>query len=157
MLFSRSYSFSTNMPPEQIKSSLIGSHVKIHNMDFEVYERDRLIKIIPHAEQEENIKTLPITHVEFDGKGEKTLVRVSSKIRKLDQGGPYLIVTFCLFMLMGAVGFYFFGGTEYTTFTFVLLGICLVIFTTFWIRMQSGYFDYVHKIKNFVKEKVVTH
>jgi hypothetical protein len=151
MLFSRSYRLSTSKSVDSIKSILIGKHFKVHNLDFEIYERDKFIKIIPHAEQERDIKTLPITHMELEGKGDTTQVKVSYKIRKIDQGGPYLIVTFCLFMLIGAVAFYYVNEINLT---YVLLGLCLVIFGVFWMKMRSGYFDYASKIKSYVKENL---
>ena len=40
------------------------------------------------------------------------------------------------------------GGTAMT-----LLGISASILTLFTIRMQTGYFDYVHKVRHFVKAR----
>lgn len=151
MLFSRSYRLSTNKSVDSIKSILVGKHFKVHNLDFEIYERDKFIKIIPHAEKERDIKTLPITHMELEGKGDTTQLKISYKIRKIDQGGPYLIVTFCLFMLIGAIAFYYVNEINLT---YVLLGLCLVIFGVFWLKMRSGYFDYASKIKSYVKENL---
>jgi len=143
------------MPIEDIKRRLLGKHVKVHNMDFEVYEKDRLLRIIPHAEQETHIKTLPITHVELKGKGNQTQVVINSKMRKIDSGGPLLIVIFCSFLLIAAVLFFVFGGNEFLNFTYTLLGISLFIFLIFWMRMETGYFDYVRKIKNYIKTQSV--
>lgn len=154
MLFKRSYHYQTTTSIEDIKKSLIGSHVKIHNMDFEVSEKGEVLRIIPHAEQETAIKTLPITHVDMNASGNKTEVKLSFKMRKIDGGGPMLIVIFCLFML-GAAGFFLYIGQEgeHNTVAYTLIGISVVIFGLFWIRMQSGYFDYVRKIKEYVKSK----
>ncbi len=155
MLFSRTYRYSSAMRAEDIKSRLIGKHVKVHNMDFEVYEKDRVLRVIPHAEQEHSIKTLPITHVAFEGGGSKTQVVISSKMRKIDSGGPMLIVIFCAFMLIAAVLFFVFGKDEYLSFTYTLLGISLLIFLVFWVRMEKGYFDYVRKIRDYIKTQSV--
>ncbi len=151
MLFARSYRLSTTKSVDNIKSTLIGKHFKVHNLDFEIYERDRFIKIIPHAEDEKDLKTLPITHLELDGKGDTTNIRVSYKIRKIDQGGPYLLMIFCLFLLIGAVAFYIYNER---TLSYVMMSLCVVIFGVFWTKMQSGYFDYAHKIKRYVKENL---
>jgi hypothetical protein len=156
MLFSRTYRYQSSMGIEDIKSRLIGKHVRVHNMDFEVFEKDRILRIIPHAEQENQIKTLPITHVELKGKGNQTQVVISSKMRKIDSGGPLLIVIFCSFLLIAATLFFIFGGPEYLSFTYTLLGISLFIFLVFWMRMETGYFDYVRKIKNYIKTQSVT-
>lgn len=154
MLFKRSYRYQTATSIEEIKKSLIGSHVKIHNMDFEVSEKEDVLRIIPHAEQETAIKTLPITHVDLKANGNQTEVKLSFKMRKIDGGGPMLIVIFCLFMI-GAAGFFLYIGHdgEHNTVAYTLIGISAAIFGLFWMRMQSGYFDYVRKIRDYVKTK----
>src|SRR5690606_23243261 len=125
MLFSRTYRFSSSMPEEDIKSRLLGKHVKVHDTDFEFSEKDRMLRIIPHAEHDTSIRTLPITHVEFQGKGNKTQVKIKSKMRKIDSGGPLLLVIFCFFMLIAGVMFYLYGGPEYLDFTYTLLAISI--------------------------------
>ncbi len=155
MLFSRTYKYSSAMPADDIKSRLVGKHMTVHNMDFEVYEKDRTLRIIPHAEQESHIKTLPITHVELSGKGNQTQVVINSKMRKIDSGGPMLIVIFCSFMLIAAVMFFIFGKEEYMHFTYTLLGISIAIFLVFWMRMEAGYFDYIRKIRDYIKNQSV--
>lgn len=150
MLFARSYRLSTNSSVDAIKAALLGNMFKVHNLDFEIYESDKCIKIIPHAETEKDLKTLPITHVDLEGRGDTTNLKVSYKIRKIDQGGPYLLVTFCVFLLAGAVAFYL---NNEPTLSYLMLGIAVVIFGSFWVKMQSGYFDYATKIKNYLKEK----
>lgn len=151
MLFARSYRLSTSNSVDAIKAALLGKMFKVHNLDFEVYESDNCIKIIPHAEKETDIKTLPITHVDLEGRGDTTNLKVSYKIRKIDQGGPYLLVTFCLFLLIGALIFFMYHEQTYS---FLMLAICLIVFGVFWVKMQSGYFDYSSKIKNYLKEKI---
>ena len=153
MLFERSYRLSTNNSVEAIKAALLGKMFTIHNLEFEVYESDNCIKIIPHAEKETDIKTLPITHVDLEGRGDTTNLKVSYKIRKIDQGGPYLLVTFCLFLLVGALIFFLYHEHTYS---YLMFAICLVVFGVFWTKMQTGYFDYASKIRTYLKEKVVT-
>jgi hypothetical protein len=143
------------MPAEDIKNRLVGKHVKVHNMDFEVFEKDRMLRIIPHAEQETNIRTLPITHIELKGKGNDTQVVINSKMRKIDSGGPLLIVIFCTFMLIAAILFFVFGKQEYLSFTYTLLGISIAIFLVFWLKMEAGYFDYIRKIRDYIKKESV--
>lgn len=150
MIFTRTYRYHSKMNPEDIKNRLIGKHVKVHNLDFEVYEKDRVIRVIPHAEQEREIKTLPITHVELNGSGDKTQITISSKMRKIDSGGPMLIVVFCLFLLIAASVSYF-VGRDMVTYSYLFGGIGVGIFLVFWMRMERGYFDYVRKIRDYVK------
>ncbi len=151
MIFSRTYRYVSSVPEDDIKGRLIGKHVKIHNLDFEVSEKDRMLKIIPHAEQDTNIRTLPITHIEFKGKAGKTQIVVSSKMRKIDSGGPMLIMVFVLFLIIAAVALFLFGDNM--TYTYLLGGIGLGIFLIFWMRMETGYFDYIRKIRSYVKKQ----
>ena len=154
MLFSRHSRFQTSMPVEDIKQRLIGKHVRVHNLDFEIYEKEHMIKIIPHAEQEMGIRTLPITHIEFNGKGAKTEVRISSKMRKIDKGGPMILLTFCLFMMIAALIMLLSIKEEgFEIYAFPMLGVSLLVFIIFWIRLESGYFDYIRKIREFVKRQ----
>jgi len=143
------------MRPDDIKGRLVGKHVKVHNMDFEVSEKDRVLRIIPHAEEENEIKTLPITHVELTGKGDKTQVVISAKMRKIDSGGPMLILIFCLFLLIGSGATFYFGKNEYLTYTYTLGTIGVLILLVFWLRMERGYFDYVRKIRDYIKNQSV--
>lgn len=153
MFFSRTYRYQSKMQIEDIKNRLLGKHVKVHNMDFEVSENDRLIRVLPHAEQVTSIKTLPITHVELKGHGDKTQVVINSKMRKIDSGGPMLIVIFCMFMLAAAVVLFYVN--EDPTFAYIFGGISIGIFAIFWFRMEAGYFDYVRKIRDYVKKESV--
>lgn len=153
MIFSRTYKYLSTASEKDIKGRLLGKHMKVHNMDFEVSEKGRMLKIIPHAETESNIKTLPITHVEFIGNGGKTKVVVSSKMRKIDSGGPVLIMFFCSFLVIAALLLFFFGGVKYTAYTYTLGTIGVLVFAIFWTRMQTGYFDYVRKIRDFIKKQ----
>ena len=154
MIFSRTYRYQSTRGADDIKGRLLGKHVKVHNMDFEVSEKDRVLRIIPHAEDETDLKTLPITHIEIKGKGDKTQVVVNSKMRKIDSGGPMLVVIFCTFLLVAAILFFVFGRSEYMNFVYTLGGIGAGIFLLFWMRMERGYFDYVRKIRDYVKNSV---
>ena len=153
MIFTRTYRYQSSMPVDEIKNRLRGKHVTVHNLDFEVSEKDRMLRIIPHAEQITAIKTLPITHIEFKDKGDKTQIVISSKMRKIDSGGPAVVIFFCSFMLIGALCFFLFGKEEYSTFTYTLLSIGVLIFIVFWMRMEAGYFDYVRKLRDYIKHE----
>lgn len=155
MIFSRTYKYKSSLQMEDIKGRLVGKHVKVHDMDFEVSEKDRILRIIPHAEQESNIKTLPITHVEFQGNGNDTQLKISAKMRKIDSGGPMLILIFCGFLIAASIITFFFGDKEYLSYTYTFGGIGLLVFLIFWMRMETGYFDYVRKIRDFIKKQSV--
>jgi hypothetical protein len=152
MFFTRTQSFNSSLAKEDFRNRLIGDHVKIHDLDFEVTEKDHLLRIIPHAEQVNAIKTLPITHVDVKQSGNKTNVVVTSKMRKFDAGGPMLVVLFCTFLFLASIVLLYVGGEPSITYT--LLSISILIFTVFWVRMEMGYFDYVRKIRAHVKSKL---
>lgn len=152
MLFTRTYRYRVQKPIEDVRKQLLGQRVRIHHLDFEVCEKDRMIKIIPHAEHVEGLRTLPITHVEFEGKGNQhTKVKITAKMRRIDKGGPLLIVIFCLFLLIAALIMGVVGKEGFLPYVLVMGGLALIVFVVFWIRMESGYFDYVRKIRDFVR------
>lgn len=131
MIFKRTYRYQTSMPIEEIKNKLIGKHIETHHLDFEISQKNEMLRVIPHAEQEAGVRTLPITHVEFSGKGGKTALKISSKMRRIDSGGPYLITTFSFFLLIAAAMFYFFGSKEHLQYTYILGGMGIVILIIF--------------------------
>src|ERR1022692_2027243 len=107
MFFTRTHSCVIQVPKKDLIKHLLGRHVKIHNLDFEIYEEDGFLNIISHTEQEESIKTLPNTKIELIDLGNKTKVISTFSMRQIDSGGPFLIVIFCAFLLISdAVLFY---------------------------------------------------
>lgn len=150
MFFVRTYKFDLGVPKEEFMKRLAGKHVTIHKLDFEVYEQDDRMCIAPHAEQLTEIKTLPITWIDFKSEAGKNKIVVQSKIRQLDAGGPNLIMIFCIFLLAAAIILGFTSGGDLRI-TFTFLGIDLLVYASFWIRMKRGYLDYVHKIRDYVK------
>jgi hypothetical protein len=151
MIFNRTYRFKTPLSITEAKDRLVNKHFMVHHLDFEVLDKQQLLKIIPHAENSQNLKTLPITHVEMQGLGNTgTRVIVTAKPRKIDVGGPYLIVIFCLFCIIGGSLFYYLYRTERNMESLVMVGIGLLIFILFWVKMETGYFDYIRKIKSYV-------
>lgn len=152
MLFRRSFSYSSNQSAENLKKHFLGQHLKIHQLDFEIMEKDGHLKIIPHAENSDQVYTLPITRLRFEQKGAGCVVRGVSKPRRIDIGGPYLILIFILFALIAAVALYLKADASYHTTVYILLGISIAVFAILWIRMEQGYFDYIRKIKSWVKQ-----
>lgn len=149
MLFTRTQRYVASIPKEEFKRRLAGNHVKIHDLDFEVYEKGQKLRIVPHAEQETDIRTLPITDVVFREAGDNMEVIITSKIRKIDLGGPQLILLFCVFLLSASVTLFLVGRERMEV--YALMSISIVTFGIFWLRMERGYFDYVRKIRAFVK------
>ena len=152
MVFTRTHKYYFPVAKEDLKNRLLGKHVKIHNLDFEIQEKGPLLNIIPHAEQEVAIKTLPITQVDLKEEGGKTKVVITFKMRKLDAGGPMLIIIFCTFMLIAAGVLFMVPGAE-RQLPYTLASISAAILIIFSVRMQMGYFDYIRKIRVYVKDK----
>ncbi len=155
MIFKRTYRYNSPLQAEDIRQRLIGKHIQVHHLDFEILEREKMLKIIPHAEDTNAVKTLPITHVEMQGAGSAgTRITLTSKPRRIDIGGPYLIVIFCLFCIVGASILYLMNPMESQWPSITMIGIGLLIFIVFWLRMEAGYFDYTRKIRDYVKHSV---
>jgi len=152
MIFTTTHSYDSSIPNEDLINRLNGNHLHIHNLDFEVLEKDHSLSIIPHAEEESAIKTLPITQVDVKKDGNKTKVIITSKMRKIDSGGPMLVMLFCSFLFLASFASLYVGRERQIT--YALLGIGLSIFIAFCVRMQTGYFDYVRKIHNYVKSNL---
>jgi len=152
MIFNRSYTFRSKYSPAEIKKNLLGAHLSIHKLDFEVIDKEHMLKIIPHAENVQDVKTLPITHVSLKSKSDGVRVKVSSHPRRIDVGGPMLLATFCILAMLGGLGLYVFIPNESIYLPGGLFAVGLIIFILFWIQMERGYFDYVRKIKSFVKK-----
>ena len=150
-LFTRSYKYQFPIQKELLIYKLVGNRVQIHNLDFEVQENDDCLHIIPQAEEITSIITLPETYLDLKGDGNKTQVTVTSKMRTIDKGGPLLLMIFCFFLLIASIILHYVG--KETVLTYVLSGASLSIFLIFIIRLQMGYFDYVRKLRQYVKAK----
>lgn len=155
MAFSTSTTIKSKRSVSELKQSLVGKHVFIHNLDFEVVEADGKIKLIPHAETENKLRTLPITHINVNPEGDQSSnIKVTSKMRRIDSGGPILVASFSVFMFIGAILFWVYGGQDYSTFSIVLLSIGLLTAGLLYYRLQVGYYDTVRKIRRYIKTSV---
>ena len=146
-MFTRTFSFQTSISKENIKNRLIGNHVNIHNLDFEVMEKNESIRIIPHAEQIDEIKTLPITWVELVEIGGKTRVNITSRMRKLDVGGPMLVLILCTLLLVASGALLL---LKEQLFSGLLFALSFIIYFIFRLRLEKSYFDYVRKVWSHV-------
>lgn len=154
MIFRRYYTFQSKQNSETLKQKLLGQHLKVHSLDFEIFDKGNSIKVIPHAESDDHVHTLPITELKFKPNGTGTTVKMRSKPRRIDIGGPYLLMMFVTFAFAAGLMLYFFGNHDYDNAAYILAGIAVVIFLLLYIRMEQGYFDYIRKIKKWVKEHV---
>jgi len=139
---------------EDIKSTLNGQFFDVHNLQFEISEKDSLLRIIPHTENEEKLRILPITHIEMNPQGAHTQVYMKSKPRKIDIGGPYLILVFCLFLVLCGAYLYIFQQEEMFLPSMIMMGLGLLIVLILWLNLERGYFDYIRKQRSFIKSKI---
>jgi len=149
MFFTTTYRYNFSIPIDHLKYRLIGSQVKIHNLEFEVLEQDHSLRIIPNTEEVNSSQTFPVTEVELKEDGNKTNVVVTSKLNRVDSGGPIVVALFCLFLLLASIIILYVEKEPVIT---IIIGtFSLLFFTVFLIRMQMGYFDYVRKIRDYIK------
>jgi len=153
MFFTRTHSFNSPVSKKELQKRLLGEHVRIHNLDFEIVDRENALVIIPYSEQEESIKTLPITDVDISEEGGQSKVTLTSKMRPADSGGPNLILIFCFFLFLAAFILHMVDKNGDWTVTYILLGIDVFIFSMFIFRLRTGYFDYVKKVHGYVQSK----
>ncbi len=153
MFFTRTHTTLFPLPKDELIDRLIGKHVSIHNIDFEIFEEDGFLKVIPHAEQVEEIKTLPIAKLDLIAEGKNTKVVATFKMRRLDAGGPFLIVIFCAFLFITSITLMFVDrGQELISYS--MFGAGSLILAMFSYRLQTGYFDYIRKIRAYIKGRV---
>lgn len=149
MIFNRTYKCKTNLSKDAIVDKLKGKTFQVHDLNFEVMEKGDMMKIIPHAENSKGLKTLPITHLKIDS-GTHSTITIKSKPRRIDAGGPYVLMLFCLFLFVIGLGFMILDPDSFQI-SIVMTAVSVLIFGIFWFRMQMGYFDYIRKIKAYVK------
>ncbi len=150
-MFTRTFSCQTSMSKASLKNRLIGNHVSIHNLDFEIMEKnDNKLRIIPHAEQIDEIRTLPITYVELDESSGNTRIKITSHIRKLDAGGPMLMVILCSLLIVAGLVLFF---LQEHLVSGLVLAIGIITFSVFRFNLEKSYFDYVRRIQMHVLDK----
>jgi hypothetical protein len=150
MIFNRSFRLASSKNIITLKQNIIGQHIKVHHFDFEAVERENKITILPHAEDAESVTTLPIVNISLQEKNSKTYLNIETHPRRIDIGGPYILVILCLAAFLGGFLMALYGGETQQTTSKLLMGIGLGVFILFWIKMEFGYFDYVRKLRSWV-------
>ncbi|MBL7764660.1 MAG: hypothetical protein JNJ58_01080 [Chitinophagaceae bacterium] len=152
MIFRKYYTIQSKKNPEELKKYLLGQHLKVHSLDFEIYDKGDSIKVIPHAENDDHVYTLPITKLKINKSANGSIIKMMSKPRRIDIGGPYLLIIFIFFAVLAGVLLRIYGQGEYNITSYILVGISAVAFIILWMRMEQGYFDYIRKINRWIKE-----
>lgn len=153
MFFNTSSRITSKQNPGQVKSALVGKHFQIKELDFEFKESEGIIKVIPHTENDERSRIVPITHVHLSNGGNGTEIRLSSKPRRIDLGGLYLAVGSIVLLLL--IGVYL-RMTYPEQSVWVSIGIvaaAVLAFILFRIRLQSSYYGYIGGLKNFIRKE----
>lgn len=155
MIFNRTHHYKSTLNSQGVKEKLRNQQLNVRNIQFDIIDRDDMLKIIPRAEFVKGVKTLPITHIHIkDLQSGFSSVKVYSKPRIIDVGGPYLVVVFCIFLVLGACVLYYLNPNEGITAPAIMFGIASVGTIALVIRMHTGYYDYVRKINQFVKTEI---
>lgn len=155
MIFNKTYSFETQKDINVLKQKLMDSLIQVKNQPFFITAKDNMLRVIPDAADRKELTTLPVTHVKFKSKsgGQKTKITLFSKPRKIDAGGPYLLVIFCVFLLIAAATIYFVNPARNNFIpALVLAALSLSIGIIFIIRMLKGYYGYVRGIENEIRK-----
>jgi hypothetical protein len=153
MFFIKYFSVESKKSTTQLRNELLGKHLKVHDLDFEVVERDGTIKILPHAENDDHIYTLPITKLKLIDKQGGTTIKGVCKPRRIDIGGPYLLMIFITFAVIASLALLKYGEGDYNLSAYILLGISAATYLLLFFRMEKGYFDYIRKIKKWTKDQ----
>jgi hypothetical protein len=148
-MFTRTHQYKFPIPKEHLKYRLVGHHVKIHDKDFELLEGDKDLSMVSIAEDDGSSYPVPVTQLELKEDGNKTQVVITSKMREIDSGGPLVMMLFCVFFFIASLILLFIGKEPVVTIT--LCSISLLVLVAFFIRLQMGYFDYVRKIRTYIK------
>jgi hypothetical protein len=152
MLFTRQSQINCTTNIEKINRFLEGKHITIHQIDFEVYNDGDHFKVIPHTENSDQIFTLPITKVFIHSKDNGSIVKLKFTPRQIDIGGPYLLLLFIGFAILAGVMLLWYQTNLQTA--FILIGMALATMAIMWYRMERGYFDYIRKIKKWIKTNI---
>jgi hypothetical protein len=152
MLFTRQSQINCTANIEKINRFLEGKHITIHQIDFEVYNDGDHFKVIPHTENSDQIFTLPITKVFIHSKDNGSIVKLKFTPRQIDIGGPYLLLLFIGFAMLAGVMLLWYQTNLQTA--FILIGMALATMAIMWYRMERGYFDYIRKIKKWIKTNI---
>gem|GEM_PF-1088810 len=155
MLFNTTSRISSKMNTGQVKEALVGKHVQIKELDFEFKESEGIIKVIPHTENDERSRLVPITHITTENNGNGTHIQISAKPRRIDVGGLYLAIGSII--LLGLIGVYLrLTYPEQSPMVAIsILALALLAFVIFRMRLQSGYYGYIGNIKSFIKKQLV--
>jgi hypothetical protein len=154
MFFNTTSRFSSKLKPEQVRNALVGKHVKIKELDFEFKESEGIIKVIPHTENDERSRIVPISHVLVNPKGADTELELKTKPRRIDLGGLYLVVGSIILVIMIAIYLRITYPEQSIWVSISVLVAALIAFLIFRLRLQSSYYGYIGNLRSFIKNQI---
>lgn len=149
MLFTRQFQFNCSKNAETLYKHFLGKHLTIHQLDFEVYDEGDHLKVIPHTENSDQIYTLPITKVMISPDNKGASIKLKFSPRHIDIGGPYLLIIFIVFAILSGLLLLWYNTNVQTA--YLIIGLAIGVLSIMWYRMERGYFDYIRKIKKWIK------
>lgn len=149
MLFTRQFQFNCSKNAETLYKHFLGKHLTIHQLDFEVYDEGDHLKVIPHTEDSDQIYTLPITKVMISPDNKGASIKLKFSPRHIDIGGPYLLIIFIVFAIISGLLLLWYNTNVQTA--YLIIGLAIGVLSIMWYRMERGYFDYIRKIKKWIK------
>lgn len=155
MIFRKYFSLRSNKNPEDLAKSITGQHLQVHGLDFEIYQKEDCLKIIPHAEEDQSLQIIPITRLRLiKTSSGGTSLKVICKPRKIDAGGPSLLAVFLALAFFGGLFIYIRNLENYLTASYILMASSLFFSLLFFYKLERGYYDYIRKIKDWLKTHV---
>jgi hypothetical protein len=156
MIFNRTYNLHSTKKNSDIKSSLLGKKFPVHKIEFEIVDVNGITRVVPHAEEieGERILTLPVTRISITDANNGSKVKLSSHPRRTDIGGPMLLMIACILFFIVGLALYYKGTEDVHGAAKIMLLISSITAILMWIKMELGYFDYVRKIKNYIKANI---
>jgi hypothetical protein len=150
MLFARTYKLKTNTRITDLKIRLLSKRITIDQYAYEIFEENNLIHILPDRSLSDG-SVLPDVFLRLDETIDKgTNIEMKAKLRLQDEGGPFLVLVFCALLFIASLLFFLINAKEFEVLYLTTLGLGLLIFGLFWLRMQRGYFKHIRTLKSIL-------
>jgi hypothetical protein len=110
--------------------------------------------VIPHTENDERSRIVPISHVLVNPKGADTELELKTKPRRIDLGGLYLVVGSIILVIMIAIYLRITYPEQSIWVSISVLVAALIAFLIFRLRLQSSYYGYIGNLRSFIKNQI---
>jgi hypothetical protein len=152
MLFERTYSLKTNRNMADLQNLLLSKKIKIDQYEYEIFKENNNIHILPNRAVLDG-KFLPEVILKLDATiFNGTNIEIKATLREQDKGGPILVLIFCALLFIASLLFFLISAKEFEVLYLTTLGLGLLIFGFFWLRMQRGYFKHIRTLKSILQK-----